>query len=87
MREWHDVVMDREVNPLTELRKPRRFTLMALLSVPWPVIFCLAFAARPWSDELMLAVLTGIAIAALTFGRPRRDAAPGPAAEARRGRP
>lgn len=75
MREWYDVVMDEEVNPLKELAKPRRFQLMTVLSFMWTVVFCFAAGAWLWFDELMLAhlaVLTGTALTGLTFHRTRR---------------
>ena len=77
MREWYDVVMDEEVNPLKDLHKPRRFQLMTVLSFMWTIIFC--FASGTWLlfDELMfahMAVLLGIAVTGLTFYRSRRDA-------------
>ena len=75
MRDWYDVVMDEEVNPLKDLHKPRRFQMMTLLSFMWTVIFCLSFGVWLWFDELMfahMAVLTGIAVTGLTFYRARR---------------
>lgn len=80
MREWYDVVMDQEVNPLKELHKPRRFQLMTILSFMWTTIFCFSFGVWLWFDELMLAhlaVLTGIAVTGLTFYRTRRNAESG----------
>ena len=76
MREWYDVVMDEETNPLSGLHKPRRFQLMTLLSFMWTVIFCFALGAWLWFDELMLghmAVLLGIAVTGLTFRRAREE--------------
>lgn len=76
MREWYEMVMDDEANPLKDLHKPRRFQIMTVLSFMWTTIFCFALGAWFWFDELMfahIAVLLGIAITGMTFEKVRRD--------------
>lgn len=74
MREWYDVVMDDDTNPLRNLHKPRRFQIMTVLSFMWTTIFCFSIGAWLWFDELMLAhmaVLFGVAMTGITFHKSR----------------
>lgn len=77
MREWYDMVMNEEVNPLKNLHKPPRFQIMTLLSFMWTTLFCFAFGAWLWFEELVLAhmaVLLGITVTGIVFYRARRSA-------------
>lgn len=70
MRQFYDLVMDPQRNPLRHVPPAQRFQAMLLLSVMWTTIFTAAIGIWTVYGELLAAhllVLTGIAITAHAF--------------------
>jgi len=74
MRNYYDLVMNPEANPLNALRPQLKFQLMVYLSLMWTTIFCLSFGAWSYYGELVVGHVLfalGIVVTAMVFTHAR----------------
>lgn len=76
MRQWYEIIMNSEKNPLRTLQPAQRFQVMTALSVMWTSVFCSALGLWLWYAELVmvhLLVLLATLLTALTFQKAKAN--------------